>query len=290
MKGKDIITHAVRGEMPDAEQMRENCIHTAESCGENITAVEVTPILSEKNRVSTVTYRFFPALIALVLVVGGMVGGGMFLLFREDKNTVEDVTNEDGSQSVVTTADSGSDTETVTSYPLSEGVVRKFNATYYRIDCNLEPQTHKILSVEDLKNSSALVGNDYMGKVNRELFDSPLYDDNFFAENFLVYIMFEVGSGSYRFNVTSLMPFGEEDTLTANIDLHTGGGTDDMAGWLIVLELDRRFSNFEIEYKLNTVEHDCTQLNPPADRMFMVNLVGINKDKTVGNTFFAEFR
>ena len=72
------------------------------------------------------------------------------------------------------------------------------------------------------------------------------YPDDFFANNFLVIVLLAEGSGSIKHKVESINEKG--DILISRLVPEMG--TDDMAAWNIVIELDNscRFERFEVTF------------------------------------------
>jgi hypothetical protein len=74
MKGKDIITHAVRGEMPDTEQMRQSCIIKA-------------TMLKQQQHVRRAGWVSAPTVMLLVTVIFCAAVSGYLLIRYEDNET-----------------------------------------------------------------------------------------------------------------------------------------------------------------------------------------------------------
>ena len=75
--------------------------------------------------------------------------------------------------------------------------------------------------------------------------DNTRYDDAFFENNFLLFVIIEEGSGSVRHRVESALP--ENGLLSVNVTRVVPEiGTADMAQWHIVLELDKTLSDMDV--------------------------------------------
>jgi len=70
------------------------------------------------------------------------------------------------------------------------------------------------------------------------------YDDAFFADNYLIFVLLEEGSGSIRHEVTDVLQTADGE-IAISIDTHVPSCfTCDMAQWHIILELDREVNVF----------------------------------------------
>ena len=88
----------------------------------------------------------------------------------------------------------------------------------------------------------------YYGEANMadEVFSAkPRFDDGFFREKFLLFVILEEGSGSVRHRVEAALP--ENGLLSVNIDrIIPEIGTADMSWWHIVLELEKTLADMDV--------------------------------------------
>jgi hypothetical protein len=121
------------------------------------------------------------------------------------------------------------------------------NILYYRIDHpDFIEDVVKIRSVEELRKVYEKIQPQNIDGVYEKLFfNHEKYNDAFFTECFLIFIIIYEGSGSVRHKVTSLTK--EDGILLVSIEKKLPEiGTADMAGWLIVVEADNAFVEFDV--------------------------------------------
>jgi len=116
---------------------------------------------------------------------------------------------------------------------------------YNRIDWrdNME-DTSIIRSVDELSDfyeDLKLLNDNELDDDLAWRFTDGNYNDDFFANNFLVMITVSETSGSNRHALSSISEDNNE--LTINIDREVPDiGTADMAGWLIIIELSNNYT------------------------------------------------
>jgi len=157
-----------------------------------------------------------------------------------------------------TSPDTGTDTTPPSEEPpLEEGDVSSMKVVYDRISWreNME-DTSVIRSVEELQSFYDELKAADINQLNDEVvwrLTGGEYNNNFFANNFLVLITVAESSGSNRHE---LMSISEDDSV---LDIEINRilpfiGTADMAGWLITIEL----SNDHIAKETNVTFIDVT--------------------------------
>ena len=128
------------------------------------------------------------------------------------------------------------------------------------------PDTVKISSVKELDDYYNMYKDiydfDYGYDEPKSMSDSVFsnkdeYNDLYFTKNDLLFVLVEHGSGTLRNKVNSLI--SESNHLYINIEYFNpygkyAGGSDDMAEWHIVLELDKSLSEKDIT--VNITESD----------------------------------
>jgi len=141
--------------------------------------------------------------------------------------------------------------------------VMHFEAFYYRADSSSYsaaplPVVVKLSSVAEL--------NDYFER-NKDFFQfergyfsetsmlvdvfdgNKRFDEVFFEEKFLLFVLLQEGSGSIRHRVDSVLP--ENGSLVVNIARFVPEiGTADMAHWHLVLVLDRSLVDMDVAVEL----------------------------------------
>ncbi len=122
-----------------------------------------------------------------------------------------------------------------------------FHAEYFRTNILLnyiEEDIEKIVSKEELNQYCGEMYdsyNGYLSEGSKEFLQlvNRRYDESFFEDHILAIIYVQAGSGSIRFEVSEVTQ--EEDKGTIHLDcLIPEVFTDDMAGWIIPVELDRQ--------------------------------------------------
>ena len=131
-----------------------------------------------------------------------------------------------------------------------------YKAQYVRTDGYISgaqyPQVHIIQSAQELDDYSDEWYHNWLNAffpenpetartdITAGLMDACAgYDDAFFEENYLLFVLLEEGSGSIRHEVLGVTQ-AQDGTLSVSIDrLVPEVGTDDMAQWHIILELRR---------------------------------------------------
>lgn len=151
-------------------------------------------------------------------------------------------TGEDGTQNCQVWAE----------FTVEEPVDVPFRAQYIRTDGGWDgagfPAVHIIRSVEELTAYyEANKETFYLGRNENPASDSTIgfldacdkYDEAFFESKYLLFVLLEEGSGSIRHKVTRVQQL-PGNQLSVNIDTITPEiGTEDMAQWHIILELDK---------------------------------------------------
>ena len=126
-----------------------------------------------------------------------------------------------------------------------------FNAQYIRTSWNDEehyPAVRVIRSVEELQNYY----NENKDKYNLERRENPLsdytigfldavdkYDEAYFKEQILIMVLVEEGSGSNRHKVSYVKKGSDGKIYTDILSIVPEIGTDDMAGWHILIEPEK---------------------------------------------------
>ena len=128
---------------------------------------------------------------------------------------------------------------------------------YYRIDWNDDMDGSVIIkSAQELEKFFEDLKAANYNELNEDLvvrFTGGLYDDSFFADNYLVLITVAENSGSNRHALSDISI--EDNELHINIDRELPEmGTADMAGWLIIIEL----GNIYPADKTNVIFTDVT--------------------------------
>jgi len=125
--------------------------------------------------------------------------------------------------------------------PVAPIDISRVTAAYYSIDWNDGMDNSIIVkSAHELENFYndliAVTYNELNSDLVARITDGQ-YDDSFFADNYLVLITVAENSGSNSHALSDIAV--ENDELTIHIDRELPEmGTADMAGWLIIIELE----------------------------------------------------
>ncbi|MCL2628599.1 MAG: hypothetical protein FWD44_07900 [Oscillospiraceae bacterium] len=171
-------------------------------------------------------------------------------------------TPDNGSQGIATpSGNTGDDIPNFTDIPREE-----WSATYHRISwSDRGNDIIKICSAHEMQEFgiSTIV--------------SEFYDDSFFSDNFLVVIITGEPSGSIRHKMTSITK--KDTTFQINIDRHHPEmQTADMASWVIALELNNIFADYEFDVVWEDVPFDVERLSAPAEDLLHVEFYGSRHD------------
>ncbi len=81
------------------------------------------------------------------------------------------------------------------------------------------------------------------------------YDEEFFKDHCLLFVVLQEGSGSISHDVRKVEYSAENNTITATIDrIKPNAGTDDMAEWHIIIELDAMYGGSQsVKITENTI-------------------------------------
>ncbi|MCL2079320.1 MAG: hypothetical protein FWH17_05675 [Oscillospiraceae bacterium] len=166
------------------------------------------------------------------------------------------------------TSDSNQDTATPSEQPAAtqaDTAVEGWTDLYYRVDHqDYIENVVKIRSVEELRESYEIIQPQNLSRVFEELFfNDDQYGEVFFENRFLVFIVFPEGSGSIRHKVTALTE--KEGVLRVQAERHIPeAGTEDMAGWIIAIDLDVVFAELDVTVGWENVPMDVSQFLPPV--------------------------
>ena len=122
-----------------------------------------------------------------------------------------------------------------------------FEASYTRTDGYIEKKTYPHVTVINSRAELEKYTADYEGQYNfyhtadsKGFYDvvTP-YDAVFFADNSLIMILLEEGSGSVRHEVSGIQYKDGETTIEISRIVPMGDATDDMAEWHVVIEIEK---------------------------------------------------
>jgi hypothetical protein len=100
----------------------------------------------------------------------------------------------------------------------------------------------------------------------------PFYNDDFFAENYLLLVHFTFWTYSWHNKVTSLVECKERGELLINIDSFDARGRDAQSDNLVVIEICRSLADLPIKISGRNHRLDITELSPPAEDLLSVSL------------------
>lgn len=149
----------------------------------------------------------------------------------------------------------------------SEPVEVDFEAVYTRTDGYIEKKTYPYVTVINSRTELEKYTADNEGQYNfyetsssEGFYDivTP-YDAVFFADNSLVMIMLEEGSGSIRHEVKDIVCENGETTVTIERIVPSGAVTDDMAEWHVVVEIPKTSPILENPENIKVVFTNVTE-------------------------------
>lgn len=139
-----------------------------------------------------------------------------------------------------------------------------FEAVYSRTDGYIEKKTYPYITVLNTRAELEKYTAEHEGQYN---FYKTSYSDGFydivtsydavyFADNSLIMILLEEGSGSVRHEVSGIVCEGGKTTITINRILPDGDQTDDMAEWHVLVELPKSSPVLENPDAITVVMND----------------------------------
>ena len=151
-----------------------------------------------------------------------------------------------------------------------------WSALYYRVDYPYIDDLFTIHSVDQLSDFYNTFGFRPNPRVEEDLF---LFD---FTERFLILAMVSEPSGSHRHRVSSVTH--TEGVLHIVIERHWAGGTDDMAGWVIAIDLSNDYACCEVDIVWEIVTYDdgsdrlLSSISAPVEDLLYIEFYGNRSD------------